>query len=204
MLTPLPWRRPWKVASQVATLDQLSDGRAILSVGLGAPDVGHGAPVDALDRATRAAQLDDALDLIEALWSGALEYHGTHYDVELHDPPIGPFRPVQQPRPPIWVVGAWPRPKSMRRVATKGDGLLPNVMVPDFRPATTDDIRAMAEWLRDHGARRSGAEPARRSGTEPVVFDVVTEGSTPTDPAAAATVVQPWADAGCTWWLEAL
>src|SRR5215813_13103028 len=28
MLTPLPWRRPWKVASQVATLDQLSGGRA--------------------------------------------------------------------------------------------------------------------------------------------------------------------------------
>jgi alkanesulfonate monooxygenase SsuD/methylene tetrahydromethanopterin reductase-like flavin-dependent oxidoreductase (luciferase family) len=27
MLTPLPWRRPWKVASQVATLDQLSGGR---------------------------------------------------------------------------------------------------------------------------------------------------------------------------------
>lgn len=37
LLTPLPWRRPWKVASQVATLDQLSGGRAILSVGLGAP-----------------------------------------------------------------------------------------------------------------------------------------------------------------------
>src|ERR1041384_2899235 len=36
MLTPLPWRRPWKVASQVATLDQLSGGRAILTVGLGA------------------------------------------------------------------------------------------------------------------------------------------------------------------------
>jgi len=36
MLTPLPWRRPWKVASQVATVDQLSNGRAILAVGLGA------------------------------------------------------------------------------------------------------------------------------------------------------------------------
>src|SRR5580698_9864972 len=36
MLTPLPWRRPWKVASQAITLDQLSSGRAILAVGLGA------------------------------------------------------------------------------------------------------------------------------------------------------------------------
>lgn len=36
LLTPLPWRRPWKLASQVATLDQLSGGRAIRTVGLGA------------------------------------------------------------------------------------------------------------------------------------------------------------------------
>ena len=34
LLTPLPWRRPWKVASQVATVDQLSGGRAILAVGV--------------------------------------------------------------------------------------------------------------------------------------------------------------------------
>src|SRR6266568_6154460 len=34
MLTPLPWRRPWKVASQTATLDQLSGKQAILSVNL--------------------------------------------------------------------------------------------------------------------------------------------------------------------------
>ena len=32
---PLPWRRPWKVASRVATLDQLSGGRAIVTVGDG-------------------------------------------------------------------------------------------------------------------------------------------------------------------------
>ena len=38
MLTPLPWRRPWKLASQVVTLDQLSAGRAILAVGVGAVD----------------------------------------------------------------------------------------------------------------------------------------------------------------------
>src|SRR6516225_12476505 len=40
MLTPLPWRRPWKVASQVATVDQLSGGHAILAVGVGAVDTG--------------------------------------------------------------------------------------------------------------------------------------------------------------------
>ena len=35
-LTPLPWRRPWKVASEVVTLEQVSNGRAVLMVWLGA------------------------------------------------------------------------------------------------------------------------------------------------------------------------
>src|SRR6476469_1827465 len=64
MLTPLPWRRPWKVASQVATLDQLSGGRAILAVGVGAiatdlPDTG-----EVRDIRGRAERLDDGIDLM--------------------------------------------------------------------------------------------------------------------------------------------
>src|ERR1700744_1355436 len=47
ILPPLPFRRPWKLASQVATLDQLSGGRAVVAVGVGAlaaplPDTGGG------------------------------------------------------------------------------------------------------------------------------------------------------------------
>src|SRR5215471_5920956 len=54
MLTPLPWRRPWKVASQVATLDQLSNGRAILAVGVGAVDDALGRTGEIDDLRTRA------------------------------------------------------------------------------------------------------------------------------------------------------
>src|ERR1700733_5450827 len=76
MLTPLPWRRPWKVASQVATLDQLSGGRAILAVGLGAlttdlPDTG-----EVVELRGRAEQMDEGIDLIRGLWQGQTEYHG--------------------------------------------------------------------------------------------------------------------------------
>src|ERR1700741_3594432 len=82
MLTPLPWRRPWKVASQVATLDQISGGRAILAVGLGAvetylPDTG-----EELELRTRAAMMDEGIDLIRELWAGRSSYHGRHYDYE--------------------------------------------------------------------------------------------------------------------------
>ncbi len=41
MLTPLSRRRPWKVASEVVTLDHLSNGRVILPVGLGAAGPEH-------------------------------------------------------------------------------------------------------------------------------------------------------------------
>src|SRR3982751_2295221 len=64
MLTPLPWRRPWKVASQVVTLDQLSDGRAVLAVALGAvvtdlPDTG-----EQVGLRERADLMDEGIELI--------------------------------------------------------------------------------------------------------------------------------------------
>jgi alkanesulfonate monooxygenase SsuD/methylene tetrahydromethanopterin reductase-like flavin-dependent oxidoreductase (luciferase family) len=40
MLTPLSRMRPWKLASESATLDNLSNGRVIISVGLGALETG--------------------------------------------------------------------------------------------------------------------------------------------------------------------
>lgn len=190
MLTPLAWRRPWKVASQVATLDQLSGGRAILAIGLGAVDTGLGSTGEPTDRRTRAALLDEGLDIVAGLWAGERVFRGEHFDVDLSTSiTIGGFAPVQQPRPPIWIVGAFPRERSMRRVL-KGDGLLPNVFGDDgMRGTEHDDVPAMRAWLDEHGARPD--------------FDIVVEGETPGDEtAAAAATVGAWRDAGATWWLE--
>jgi alkanesulfonate monooxygenase SsuD/methylene tetrahydromethanopterin reductase-like flavin-dependent oxidoreductase (luciferase family) len=193
MLTPLPWRRPWKLASQVVTLDQLSAGRAILAVGTGAVDPALGTTGETEDLRERADRLDEGIDLITNLWQGRWTYAGRHYQVDLaaRAAALEPTtRPVQQPRIPIWVVGAWPRPKSMRRVL-RCDGLLPNTMDANgLRDTTPDDIRDLRQWLNEHGARPD--------------FDIVSEGETPAgDPEAAATIVAPWAEAGSTWWLEA-
>lgn len=192
MLTPLPWRRPWKVASQAVTLDDLSDGRAILAVGLGAVDAALGNTGEETDRRVRAELLDEGIDVIASLWSGQLSHSGRHYNLDLtaREDLAEVVRMVQTPRIPIWVVGAWPRTKSMRRVV-RCDGLLPMSMNADgYRTTTPNDIRAMAEWLDTHGGRRPG-------------FDIVMEGQTPAaDAAAAVERVRPWSDAGCTWWLE--
>ena len=193
MLTPLSRMRPWKLASETATLDNLSGGRVILVVGLGATDTGFDAFGEVTDRRTRAELLDEGLDILTGLWRGQpFSYEGKHYRVKettfLPPPP-----PVQQPRIPIWAVGAWPREKSMRR-ALRYDGLLPSVLGDDgkARELTPDDLRAM----RDYAA-------ANRAESTP--FDIVMEGETPgDDPARAAEIVRPWADAGATWWIEAL
>jgi len=187
MLTPLPWRRPWKVASQVVTLDQLSGGRAILAVGLGdlstdLPDTGE---VTALR--DRAELMDEGIDLIRTLWEGGRSYHGAryHYQTGRLDLSVA-AKPVQE-RIPIWVVGVWPAPKSMRR-ALRCDGIIPQYRLTERDPAP-EDARAVRAWLSDHGAAPG--------------FDVIADGETPAaDAAAAAATVDAWAEAGCTWWLE--
>jgi alkanesulfonate monooxygenase SsuD/methylene tetrahydromethanopterin reductase-like flavin-dependent oxidoreductase (luciferase family) len=187
MLTPLPWRRPWKVASQVATVDQLSGGRAILAVGIGAiatdlPDTG-----EVTELRARAERMDEGIDLIRALWQGQTEYHGRHYRYQTGRADLNAAVRPAQPRIPIWVVGVWPRPKSMRRVL-RCDGIIPQYEV-DGRAEGPDDAREVRAWLAGHGAGPG--------------FDMVAEGETPAgDPGAAAAAVGPWAEAGCTWWLE--
>lgn len=193
MLTPVSRMRPWKLASETATLDQLSNGRVILSVGLGAVDTGFAEFGEVTDRKTRAELLDEGLDILIGLWRGQpFSYDGRHYHIQpcnFFPPPP----PVQQPRIPIWVVGAWRRDKSLQR-AMRYDGLLPNVIGEDgkVRDMTPADVRAMREYVSTH---RSAATP----------FDIVVEGRTPGDNRAAAKpIIQAWNEAGATWWIEAL
>ncbi|MBN2392676.1 MAG: LLM class flavin-dependent oxidoreductase [Anaerolineae bacterium] len=196
IITPVTRRRPWKLASETATVDRLSGGRLILAVGLGAVDTGFTKFGEETDRKVRAERLDEGLDIITGLWQGLpFAYDGKHYHVKPEKLHLTCPPPVQQPRIPIWVVGAWPRMKSMRRVL-RYDGLLPDVMEKKGRQwkrraTTPDDIRAMHAFVDE-----------RRTLTTP--FDIVMEGETPGDDAEkAAAIVQPWAEAGATWWIEA-
>ena len=193
MITPVSRMRPWKLASETATLDNLSNGRVILAVGLGALDSGFESFGEVIDRKTRAELLDEGLDILTGLWRGQpFNYEGKHYQVR-ETSFMPPPPPVQQPRIPIWAVGAWPRMKSMRRTL-RYDGLLPIVMGDDgqFQQTTPGHIREMQAFVE-----------ANRTGTTP--FDVIMEGVTPgNDPEKAAIIVRPWAEAGATWWIESM
>jgi alkanesulfonate monooxygenase SsuD/methylene tetrahydromethanopterin reductase-like flavin-dependent oxidoreductase (luciferase family) len=186
MLTPLPWRRPWKVASQVATLDQISGGRAILAVGVGALGTGLPDTGEVTDLRGRAERMDEGIDLIRTLWQGGTHYQGQHYRYHCDRDDLTAAVDTHR-RIPIWVVGVWPRPKSMRR-ALRCDGIIPQYNLDGKEPGP-DDARAVRAWLAENGA-----DPG---------LDMVADGETPAgDAAAAAAAVGPWAQAGCTWWLE--
>lgn len=192
MLTALPRRRPWKLAREVMTLDHLSNGRAILAVGIGAAqdDAGFYKVGEPMDLKTRAELLDEGLAVLDGLWHGQpFTFHGRHYHVDAMT--LLP-RPVQQPRVPLWVVGVWPRSRSLDR-ALRYDGLVPQKKSEPGQtpgPIPPDDLLAIRAYIAEH-----------RPGDGP--FDLIAEGETPAaSPRLAAEHVRPFAEAGATWWLE--
>src|SRR4051794_34931603 len=67
MITPLPRRRPWKVAAEAMTVDHLSGGRLVLGVGSGDPDSPDSSRLrEPADARARAALLDEALEVVDA------------------------------------------------------------------------------------------------------------------------------------------
>src|SRR5512143_3540712 len=83
MITALSRMRSWKLGSETATLDNLSGGRVILSVGLGALDSGFEAFGEVTDRKTRAELLDEGLEVLVGLWHGMpFHFQGKHYHLD--------------------------------------------------------------------------------------------------------------------------
>jgi alkanesulfonate monooxygenase SsuD/methylene tetrahydromethanopterin reductase-like flavin-dependent oxidoreductase (luciferase family) len=123
MITPLSRRRVQKVARETVTLDQLSDGRLTLGVGLGNIDdlVPYGEVVDPRER---GRLLDEGLEQLSGFWKGGFRP-----------------RPVQRPRIPVWVAATWPNRRPVRR-AIRWDGLFPiDVPGPEQLSALAEEIR---------------------------------------------------------------
>ncbi len=190
IVTPPSRRRPWKLARETMTLDQLSRGRLVLPVGLGAlDDLGFGGVGEPTDRRTRAELLDESLEILTRAWSGeSFQFDGTHYQMaEMQFQPPS----VQRPRIPIWVVAVWGRPRSVDR-AFRYDGIMPAFGPP---PAGAPDLEVIREI----------AAAARERKGDDAAFDIIQEGTTPANDAnAAREQIRPLAEAGATWWIESI
>lgn len=167
LVTPLARRRPVKVARETATLDRLSNGRLTLGVGLGSDRFGSEYSItgEELDDRKRAAMLDEALEILQAAWSGELVQHrGEHYTVDaMRFLP----RPVRRPGPPIWAAGFYGNARPLRR-AIRYQGFFP---VGLENPDQLAEVVAGLDRLR----REEG-----KDATEP--FDVAVEVEPGSDP----------------------
>jgi alkanesulfonate monooxygenase SsuD/methylene tetrahydromethanopterin reductase-like flavin-dependent oxidoreductase (luciferase family) len=185
----LPRRRPQLVAQSAATLDRWSDGRLVLGVGTGGDAASFDAFGEPFEPAGRAALMDEGLVLVDAFLRGeTVDHDGPGYAV--HGAAVGP-RPVQRPRPPIWVGGT--KPGALRRAA-KWDGWIGIAVADDWTTLslTPQALRGMVERL---DAERAAL------GRRDAPFEVALFGASD---AADLETAHRFADAGATWWLETL
>lgn len=143
----LPYRHPIENAKMGAELDYLSGGRFILGAGAGwmaeefaALDVPY---------AERGPRTDEQLAAITALWTESRpRFVGRFYRFE--NVALEP-KPVQRPRPPIWVGGN--QPAAQRRAGRFGDAWHPTIFHVSPEDAAAGLARARAE------AARAGRDP---------------------------------------------
>jgi alkanesulfonate monooxygenase SsuD/methylene tetrahydromethanopterin reductase-like flavin-dependent oxidoreductase (luciferase family) len=183
----LPRRRPQLVVQAAATLDRVSGGRFVLGVGAG-NDPGDLDPFgEAGLLSERVGRMDVALAAIDRWLRG----EAARLDVEgWAEVRLGP-RPIQVPRPPIWLGGM--RPGALRRAA-RWDGWI--------AIATSEDGSAIELSAEAFGEMVGRIHDERATvGVREAPFDIAVFGFS--DP-GGAELVRSFADRGATWWLESL
>ena len=106
LVTPPFFRNPAVLAKQIATIDQISNGRTIVGLGAGwfeAEFKGYGCRFPSLGERMRA--LDETAQILKRMWSEErVTFHGQHFSVE--DVVCEP-KPIR--RPPLLIGGAGER-----------------------------------------------------------------------------------------------
>ena len=181
-ITPIARRRPTKLAREILTLHQLSDGRFIFGAGSGAWSSEFADLGESGDLRVRADMLNEGLELLQKTWSGDdFDHHGTYYQAKGQT-----FCPGGADVP-IWLGGTWPNKKPFSRAA-QFDGVM--AMNQDFNtPLSPDDVREIKRLVIDH-----------RSGNRP--FSLAVALNTSGDRVADVERAQLYEAAGADWWQE--
>jgi probable F420-dependent oxidoreductase len=143
----LPGRNPVEVAKQWATLDRLSNGRALPAFGLGVADPRE-QQAFGVERGERAKIFNEALPLVRRFWTeDAVDHDGDRFHFE--GMTVRP-KPRQQP-PDVWLGGI--APSELKRVGRLGDGWLPSFVTPADIEAARPIIESTAA---EHGRSFDG------------------------------------------------
>jgi probable F420-dependent oxidoreductase len=109
-------RNPVQLAKSLASLDQLSQGRLTVGVGIGGPHVPE--KVFGVSSERRSRQFVEGLQVMKALWTQPrASFSGEFWRFE--NIPMEP-KPLQKPQPPLWF-GAR-EPVALKRAVRHGDG----------------------------------------------------------------------------------
>ena len=148
---------PSTLAQRAATLDVISEGRAILGIGIGEAMnlVPFGVPYD-----KPVARTEEAIEIIRRLWTEEyVDFKGEYYDLQnafIQPKPSVPVSPSRyRPTVPIFVAASSPR--TMHMTAKFGDGWLPANMAPKLYAENLEKIRGMAK---EQGRDPAEIEPA--------------------------------------------
>jgi probable F420-dependent oxidoreductase len=141
----LAYRHPLLSAKAFSTLDHLSKGRVIIGVGAG--HVPEEFETLGIDFNHRGKLLDEAVDALKTALVD--EFPSVTGPTWTFSGGGARPRPVQQPRPPVWIGGS--SPAAVRRAGERGDGWLP-------QGTPKKDMPAQIAALQEHRAR-VGGEP---------------------------------------------
>jgi probable F420-dependent oxidoreductase len=134
-----PYRPPLLQAKQIATLDDLSEGR--LEVGFGAGWLAEEFAALGVDYAQRGSITDEAIGLMQSLWTGeSVSHDGRHFS--LHGIRCLP-RPAQRPGPPLWIGGN--SASALRRVLRTGAGWLAPAQTAQELAGLIERLRALGD-----------------------------------------------------------
>jgi len=139
------FRNPSVLAKMAATLDEISEGRLIMSLGAGwfkQEYDAYGIPWE--DHDDRIERLREAILMMKALWTQPVAtFDGKYYHIKeaIMEP-----KPVQKPHPPIWIGGN--SPKTLELSAELADGWYSRPIPPEKFKEGIDFIKEIAKKSR--------------------------------------------------------
>lgn len=147
-------RNPVVLAHQVATIDQISEGRIILGVGIArdVPSIRAEFEACGIPFERRVGRMIQGIRLMQELWTGKPVDRNDDF-FRMKGAMVGPM-PHRKGGPPFWIAGSLPQ--SLERAAKIFDGWFPN----DGKPEKWE-----TNWKEIHRiARQAGRDPAKLTG----------------------------------------